>query len=203
MKTSVPQYEDAKVQALLDAFWAGNAAARIWGDACAQYGTPLVIDHITLRCMNIDRCAAPFLSRGYVDGDERIEYPDQGWWAKVYRRPGYPALFVDQAYDDARGEKSLIPDWVRRFGEDVLHHAAVRVPDIEAAIAGLEERGVGFSGRIVGQHGTRLRQIFTLAEVREGAAFSVLELTERNGYDGFYPEYADSLMQSSVKIKSS
>jgi len=200
MKTSIPQYDDAMVQVLLDAFWADNAAARVWGEECEQYGTPLVIDHITLRCMNIDRRAAPFLSRGYVDADERIEYPEQGWWAKVYRRPGYPALFVDQAYDDARGEKSLIPDWVRRFGEAALHHTAIRVPDIDAAVASLVKRGVGFSGEVVGRRGSRLRQIFTLAEVRDGAAFSVLELTERNGYDGFHPDAADSLMQSSTKI---
>jgi len=201
MKPSIPQYEDAMVQALLDDFWAGNAAARVWSEVCEADGTPLVIDHITLRCMNIERCAAPFLTRGYVDAQERIEYPDPGWWAKVYRRPGYPALFVDQAYDDARGAKSLIPDWVRRFGEAVLHHAAVRVPDIDVAVAALARRGVGFSGEIVGRRGTRLRQIFTLAEVRDGAAFSVLELTERSGYDGFYPEQADSLMQSSTKVK--
>lgn len=201
MKIFIPEYEDVVVQALLDAFWAGNGAARVWSDLCESYGTPLRIDHITLRCMNIDRCAAPFLARGYVDADERIEYPDQGWWAKVYRRPDYPALFVDQAYDDARGEKSIIPNWVRRFGEGVLHHAAVRVPDIDAAVTALRQQGVEFSGAVVGRRGTRLRQVFTLAEVREGAAFSVLEMTERNGYDGFQPEQADSLMQSSTKTK--
>jgi len=201
MKISIPEYEDVVVQSLLDAFWAGNGAARVWSDLCESYGTPLRIDHITLRCMNIDRCAAPFLARGYVDADERIEYPDQGWWAKVYRRLGYPVLFVDQAYDDARGEKSIIPNWVRRFGEEVLHHAAVRVPDIDAAVAALRRQGVEFSGAVVGRRGTRLRQVFTLAEVREGAAFSVLEMTERNGYDGFQPEQADSLMQSSTKTK--
>ena len=107
----------------------------------------------------------------------------------------------DQAYDDARGEKSIIPNWVRRFGEGVLHHAAVRVPDIDAAVAALRQQGVEFSGAVVGRRGTRLRQVFTLAEVREGAAFSVLEMTERNGYDGFHPEQADSLMQSSTKTK--
>jgi hypothetical protein len=62
---------------------------------------------------------------------------------------------------------------------------------------------VEFSGEIVGARGTRLRQIFTAAEQRQGQAYSVLELAERRGYDGFVPEQADGLMQASVKTKKS
>jgi hypothetical protein len=61
---------------------------------------------------------------------------------------------------------------------------------------------VQFAGQIVGKSGTRLRQIFSAAEVRQGKAYSVLELTERNNYEGFVPEQADSLMQSSVEKRS-
>ncbi len=197
-----PHYDDPLVSGLVAAFFRENEAARIYADVCQRQGEACVLDHITLRCMDIARCAAPFLARGFVDNDECVEYPDQGWWAKVYRRAGDPALFVDQAYADERGKRSLIPAWVQKFGEDILHHAAVRVEDIEAAVEALRRHGVEFSGAIVGAPGTRLRQIFTASEVRDGAAFSVLELTERNGYDGFYPEQADSLMQSSTKTRS-
>ncbi|MBI3805703.1 MAG: VOC family protein [Nitrospirae bacterium] len=174
----------------------------MYAEACRQEGWPLFIDHITIRCENIDRRAEPFLKTGYRFEGETVEYPDQGWWAKVYRREGYPALFVDQAYDDARGKKSIIPQWVARFGDQLLHHVAVRVADIDQVVATLQKRGVEFSGSVVGNKGTRLRQIFTASEVRNGEAFSVLELTERNGYEGFYPDQADSLMQSSVKTRS-
>ena len=200
--TALPTYDDPVVQKMIEEFFGGNEAARIYAEACRERGWPLIIDHITIRCMNVDRRAEPFLKKGYRFEGEVVEYPDQGWWAKVYRRPGYPALFVDQAYDDARGGKSIIPAWVARFGDRVLHHVAVRVEDIDRAIAALQQRGVEFSGAVVGNRGTRLRQIFTASEVRDGEAFSVLELAERNGYDGFYPEQADSLMQSSTKTRS-
>lgn len=199
---ALPTYDDPMVQKMIETFFDGNEAARVYADECQTRGWPLVIDHITIRCMNVDRRAEPFLTSGYRFEGEVVEYPDQGWWAKVYRRPGYPALFVDQAYEDERGGKSIIPAWVARFSDQVLHHVAVRVSDIDQTIAALQKRGVEFSGAVVGNKGTRLRQIFTASEVREGEAFSVLELTERNGYDGFYPEQADSLMQSSTKTRS-
>ncbi len=198
----LPSYDDPLVQDLIERYFKENEAARIFVEESGRQGWPLIVDHITIRCLNVDRRVEPFLKNGYVFQGERVEYPDQGWWAKVYRRPGYPALFVDQAYDDPRGEKSIIPQWVKKFGDRDLHHAAVRVDDIEKAVAALEKIGVEFSGSIVGNRGTRLRQIFTASEIREGAAYSVLELAERNGYDGFYPEQADSLMQASVKKKS-
>ncbi|MCG3115984.1 MAG: VOC family protein [Candidatus Manganitrophus sp. SA1] len=199
---ALPTYGDPMVQKMIETFFDGNEAARVYADECQRRGWPLVIDHITIRCMNVDRRAEPFLKSGYRFEGEVVEYPDQGWWAKVYRRPGYPALFVDQAYEDERGGKSIIPAWVARFSDQVLHHVAVRVSDIDQTVAALQKRGVEFSGAVVGNKGTRLRQIFTASEVREGEAFSVLELTERNGYDGFYPEQADSLMQSSTKTRS-
>lgn len=199
---ALPTYDDPMVQKMVETFFDGNEAARVYAEVCREQGWPLIIDHITIRCMNVDRRAEPFLKNGYRFEGEVVEYPDQGWWAKVYRREGYPAIFVDQAYEDERGGKSIIPAWVARFSDQVLHHVAVRVNDIDQTIAALQKRGVEFSGAVVGNRGTRLRQIFTASEVRDGEAFSVLELTERNGYDGFYPEQADSLMQSSTKRRS-
>jgi catechol 2,3-dioxygenase-like lactoylglutathione lyase family enzyme len=189
------------VRGLILRFFEENEAARVYLDEAGHRGWPVILDHITIRCMDVEARAREFLKLGYEDHDERVEYPDQGWWAKVYRKKGYPGLFIDQAYADARGKENLLPAWVKKFGDRLLHHVAVRVDGIDAAVEALKGRGVEFSGKIVGAPGTRLRQIFTAAEVRDGDPFSVLELAERNGYDGFYPEQADSLMQASTKKK--
>ncbi len=155
-----------------------------------------VIDHVTIRTLDIDRGAEPFVKLGYAY-DETLQYDD--WYAKVYRKVGYPALFVDQAYPDARGQTSIIPDWVKKFGDKVFHHVAVRVEDIEQAVARLQQKGVVFAGKIVGVSGGQLRQIFSAPETIDGQPFSVLELAERHrGYQGFLPPQADSLMKSST-----
>lgn len=155
-----------------------------------------VIDHVTIRTHDIDRGAAPFVTLGYVY-DETLEYDD--WYAKVYRKTGYPALFVDQAYPDERGKTSIIPGWVNKFGDKVFHHVAVRVEDIDKAVARLKQKGVVFAGNIVGAPGESLRQIFSAPETVDGYPFSVLELAERHrGYQGFLPPQADSLMKSTA-----
>ncbi|MFZ5877043.1 MAG: VOC family protein [Nitrospirota bacterium] len=193
---------DAPLARLVEAYFRGNEAARVALDLSGRSGRPFVIDHAAIRTHRVDERAREFQRLGFEYRDELVEFSDQGWWAKVYRKTGMPALFVDQAYDDARGKKSLLSAWVDRFGDRVLHHVAIRVPDIDAAKAELEREGVQFSGAIVGPRGTRLRQIFTAAEVRDGHPFTVLELAERNGYEGFVPEQADGLMQSSVVKKT-
>ena len=106
---------------------------------------------------------------------------------------------MDQAYPDGRGRTSIIPGWVKTFGDLVFHHVAVRVEDIEQAIERLKPQGVVFAGQIVGARGGQLRQIFTAPEIVDGQPFSVLELTERHrGYQGFSPPQADSLMKSTI-----
>ena len=155
-----------------------------------------IVDHVTIRTLDIDRGAAPFVNLGYAY-DETLQYDD--WYAKVYRKPGYPSLFVDQAYPDERGKTSIIPGWVNKFGDKVFHHVAVRVEDIEQAVARLKQRGVVFAGNIVGERGGHLRQIFSSPEMVDGQPFTVLELAERHrGYLGFLPPQADSLMKSST-----
>ncbi|NIQ01858.1 MAG: hypothetical protein GWM98_16855, partial [Nitrospinaceae bacterium] len=119
------------------------------------------------------------------------------WWAKVYRKPGYPALFIDQAYDDDRGQTSLIPEWVNHHGDECFHHIAILVEEIEAAIQSLQSRGFQTAGPIVGERGSDLRQVFTEPEMKNGRVYTVLELIERhNGYPGFLPPQADGLMES-------
>jgi hypothetical protein len=200
MNKSVPLFGDLLVDRLIEDFFLESSAGRLYISACEQYGWPFVIDHITVRCLNIDRRAEVFLKTGYLYQDEMVEYKDQGWWAKIYRKPNFPALFIDQAYADAK--EAIIPAWVKKFGEDVLHHVAVLVTNIDKTVDALSKNGVAFSGNVIGSKGSRLRQIFTVAELCDGSAFTVLELTERNGYDGFYPEQANKLMESSVKISA-
>lgn len=177
---------------------ARNHVANMVSQALDEIGIGLfpVVDHITIRTSSIDPCAEEFLLLGYAYA-ETLEYDD--WWAKVYRAPGCPALFVDQAYDGERGKTSIIPAWVKQFGDRTLHHLAIRVVDIEASIQRLTAKGVMFAGQIVGERGGDLRQIFTVPEQVNGNAFSVLELAERHrGFQGFSPPHANSLMQSTV-----
>ena len=169
----------------------------------AGIGFRPVVDHITFRTFDVEKRAQEFTSEDFVwdkslGNKGIIEYND--WWAKVYRRPGFPAIFIDQAYEGKRGEPSLIPGWVKRFGDQTLHHVAIAVDDIEKSIEALKKLGIECAGEIVGARGSDLRQIFTKAEVKDGQAFSVIELTERhNGYAGFLPPQADGLMKSSVE----
>jgi len=189
---------DHLMEKMVGDYLSRNSAAMVLKEMLDRTGvgfTP-VIDHVTLRTNNIDRRAEQFVALGYAY-DETLEFDD--WYAKVYRRTGYPALFVDQAYPDDRGKTSIIPGWVDRFGDQAFHHIAVRVEDIEQAIERLKSRGVVFSGKIVGSPGGQLRQIFSAPEMVDGQPFSVLELAERHrGYQGFLPPQADSLMRSSA-----
>lgn len=164
-------------------------------DQCGVGFSP-IMDHVTIRTLEIDRGAESFVKFGYAY-DETLQYDD--WYAKVFRKVGYPALFVDQAYPDERGQTSIIPGWVNKFGDKVFHHVAVRVENIELAVARLQEKGVVFAGNIVGERGGHLRQVFSSPEMIDGQPFTVLELAERHrGYLGFLPPQADSLMKSST-----
>jgi catechol 2,3-dioxygenase-like lactoylglutathione lyase family enzyme len=190
---------DTLISRMIEAYVSRNHAAGVLRDLLEQAGVGFypVADHLTLRTLDIDRRAEEYTRLGYAHS-ETLQYDD--WYAKVYRKVGYPALFVDQAYPDERGKTSIIPGWVKKFGDQVYHHVAVRVDDIEKAIDRLRAKGVVFTGQIVGARGGPLRQIFTAPEMIDGQPFSVLELAERHrGYQGFSPPQADSLMKSTIK----
>jgi hypothetical protein len=194
---------DDLLHAYIADFVTRNSAARAIKQQLDEVGVGLVplADHLTFRTDHIDRRAEEFLGLGYAFSDT-LEYED--WFAKIYRKRGYPALFIDQAYPDARGLTSIIPGWVAQFGDRTLHHIAVRVEDIELAIHRLQRGGIRFAGTIAGERGGPLRQIFTAPEEVDGAAFSVVELTERHeGYLGFSPPQADGLMKSTVRKTAS
>ena len=176
-----------------------NQAARIISEGLRVIGIGFwpVIDHITFRTLEVEERAKEFLELKYTYDSKLGVLEYNNWFAKVYRKPGYPALFLDQAYPGARGKGSLIPGWVKAFGDKTIHHGAVRVEEIEKSVLYLEKQGVRFAGDIVGERGSDLRQIFTQPEMKKGQAFSVVELTERHrGYDGFSPPQANRLMES-------
>lgn len=180
-------------------YTAQNRAAKAVADGMRVVGVGFrpIIDHVTFRTLNVEKRAEEFLDYGYAYDSKLgvIEY--ENWWAKVYRKPGYPTLFLDQAFDGKRGKGSLIPDWVNTFGDKTLHHVAIQVDDVENAIYYLEKQGIAFAGSIVGDKGSDLRQIFSQPEMKKGKVFSVLELAERHrGYSGFLPPQADGLMES-------
>jgi catechol 2,3-dioxygenase-like lactoylglutathione lyase family enzyme len=184
----------------VDEFLKGNAAGRVVASALRDAGVGLMplLDHCTLRTDDVDRRAGEVEAMGFVFDNAIGVLEFDTWWAKVYRKPGYPALFIDQAFAGARGSGSLIPQWVSAHGDRCFHHVGVLVEDIEIAMQRLQGKGVQFAGSIVGDQQSDLRQIFTQPEVRNGNAFTVLELVERrNGYPGFLPLQADGLMESS------
>jgi len=201
MERPIDKGRDLEVllEGLIKDYVSRNLAARALQAALDEVGVGFrpVVDHITVRTLDIDRRAEEFVRLGYGYA-ETLNYDD--WFAKVYRAPGFPPLFVDQAYPDARGRTSIIPGWVDKFGDKTLHHVAVRVEDIEWAIHRLKAQGVVFTGEIVGARGAPLRQIFTAPERIDGVPFSVLELTERHhGFLGFSPPQANALMRSTVE----
>ena len=181
----------------------GNAAAREMKASLDACGVGLLpsIDHCAIRTHDVDRRAESVNELGFQYDASIGVLEFENWWAKVYRKPGYPALFIDQGYAGERGADSLIPGWVDAHGDQCFHHIAILVEDVEAGIKSMQRRKVEFSGEIVGAAGTDLRQIFTRAEIRDGEVHTVLELIERHhGYAGFLPPQADGLMESTRDV---
>src|SRR5499425_3151157 len=106
---------DALISRMIDAYVSRNRAATVLQELMQHAGVGFypVADHLTLRTLDIDRRAEEYTRLGYAYS-ETLQYDD--WYAKVYRKVGYPALFVDQAYGDDRGKSSIIPGWVKTFG---------------------------------------------------------------------------------------
>ena len=184
----------------IDYFLSENKAAKLLEDELSNCGVGLMplIDHCTIRTLDVNTRAKEFLGLGFNEDKVLGVLEFDSWWAKVFRKPGYPSLFVDQAFVGERGESSLIPNWVNKHGDQCFHHIAILVHDIEHAIQKMKAREIEFVGDVVGAKNTDLRQIFTKPEFKNGHAYTVLELIERhNGYNGFLPPQADGLMESS------
>lgn len=173
---------------------AGNVARHL-----DEIGTGIrpIVDHVTVRTLNVEESSKEFLKMGFVYDAKLgvLEYED--WWAKVYRKNGYPAVFIDQPFEGKRGEKNVIHEWVREFGNKTFHHIAIQVGDIEVAVSQFKKLGIELAGEIIGEKGSDLRQVFTRPDTKNGKPFTVLEIAERHrGYEGFLPPQANQLMES-------
>lgn len=187
------------IRKYVDDFISSNRAAQTLANGLRVVGVGLrpVVDHLTFCARDAEERAREWLSHGYEYDEKLGVMSSENWRAKVYRKNGYPAVFIAQAQDGQRGRESLITEWVNEFGDRVLYHVAVLVDDIEQAVFYLEKQGVAFSGDIAGERNTDLRQIFSAPEMKNGRAFSVLSLTERHrGYTGFLPAQSYGLMES-------
>jgi len=176
-----------------------NTAAKVVTEGLRVMGIGLrpLVDRLTFRTLDVEQRAKEFIRFGYRFDRRLGRICYEHGWAKVYRKAGYPALFITQAYDGKRGNASVIRPWVSAFGDKTLHHMAILVGEIEEAVFYLEKQGVPFSGKVVGRHGKDLRQTFAAPEIRNGMVYSVLELTERHhGNHDFLKRHEDFLMKS-------
>src|SRR5262245_58539277 len=105
---------EALIRRYVDDFVRNNRAAALLEKEHGKVGVGLstVVDHITVRTFDVHKSARQFLALGFkwdkTQGKNGIlEYDD--WWAKVYRKPGLPAIFIDQAFVGRRGTTSVIP----------------------------------------------------------------------------------------------
>ncbi|MBT4047007.1 MAG: hypothetical protein HOJ79_10050 [Nitrospina sp.] len=184
----------------IEQFLSENKAANFLANELSSSGVGLMplIDHCTIRTLDVNTRSKDFLGLGFTEDQNLGVLEFDNWWAKVFRKPGYPSLFIDQAFAGERGQTSLIPEWVHVHGDRCFHHIAILVEDIEHAIHQMKAHKFEFVGEIVGARNTNLRQIFTKPEIKQDKAYTVLELIERhNGYQGFLPPQADGLMESS------
>ena len=193
---------EAIIQSYIQDYLKKNKPARILSQGLEKLGVGFrpIADHITIRTLDVYKVAEKFIKLGFVRdktiGPKGIlDYGD--WFAIVLRKPGLPAIFIDQGKFGEKGKTSVIPGWVKKFGDRTLHHVAIQVDDIEIAAKAMKKIGIEFTGEIVGKRGSSLRQIFTKPEIKNREPYTVLELAERHrGYAGFQPPQADRLMQS-------
>ncbi len=182
------QHIEAVIRGYVERYIAGNRCASIIAESLDAIGVGIrpVLDHISIRTLDVQERAREFEAMGFAYDDRLGVLERDEWWAKVYRKPGFPAIYIDQAFTDTRGALSPIPRWVERFTDGQVHHLAVNVDRLEHAIERFQDLGVGFIGQIIGEPGSGFRQIYTEPEIVDGEAFTALELVERRwGYAGF------------------
>ena len=90
---------DTLLKDYIQRFLDGNRAAKHLADELKRCGVGLMplVDHCTIRTHHVDPRAGQFLDLGFENDTAIGVLEFDSWWAKVYRKPGYPALFIDQA----------------------------------------------------------------------------------------------------------
>jgi catechol 2,3-dioxygenase-like lactoylglutathione lyase family enzyme len=191
------QHVERVIWEYIERYLAGNRMAARVNEVLVDAGIGIrpVIDHISIRTHDIQERALEFEALGYLY-DDRLGVLERGsWWGKVYRRSGFPAVFLDQAFPDARGAESALPQWIEKFTDGQLHHVAITVDNIEHAVERYRSLGVTFTGEITGEPMSTFRQIYSDPEIVDGEPFTLLELVERRwGYAGFLPPVDSSPM---------
>lgn len=127
------------------------------------------LDHVAIAVKDLDQALGFYrdVLGMPVGGVETVE--DQGVTvAFVGEEPGRVELLCPT------GPETPVGRFLEKRGEG-LHHVAVRVPDVDAAVATLRERGVPLIDQTprVGAHGTRVAFVHP-----KGAGGVLLELVE-------------------------
>src|SRR5947209_20348035 len=89
----------------VDRYIESNRSAAIVKQALDDSGIGLrpVLDHLSIRTRSIRERAPEFEAFGYSFDDRLGVIERDNWWAKVYRKAGFPAIYLDQPFDDVRG----------------------------------------------------------------------------------------------------
>lgn len=179
---------DAVVRDYIRRYLETNNAASTLSEELTRIGIGLlpVVDHLGFRTLDIQERAPEFEALGYNYDDNIGVIERDSWWAKVYRKPGFPAVYLEQAFLDQRGASSPIHAWVERFSDGQLHHIAVNVDRIDDAVEHMSRIGIRFTGEIIGEPESGFRQVYAEPEIVEGEEFTTFEVVERRwGYSGF------------------
>src|SRR5512133_528017 len=182
------QHVESVIENYIDTYISGNAAARYIRHQLETVGVGLrpLIDHMTFRTLDVLERALEFEALGFAYDDRIGVVERDSFWYKVYRRPGFPTVLVQQAHADHRGGPSPIRDWVERFTDGQPQHIAILVDKLEHAVKALSAGGVQFLSGQAPHPNDQYRQIYTVPEMVDGAPFTVLELVERRwGFAGF------------------
>lgn len=98
-------------------------------------GEPMEIDHIGIAVRSLDEALATFSKLWQLEPDH-IEHGQTDMVTEAMLPIGDAHIQLLEPTD----EESTVAKFIERRGEG-LHHIAIRVPDIEAALAHLEQEG--------------------------------------------------------------
>jgi hypothetical protein len=166
----------------------------------SQFDASKLIDHCTIRTLDIEKVAGLLYAEGFEKRpDGMVDMGD--WFLQSFYKQGYPIIVVDQqkpwqVYGNGGGK--IIHDWVNKFGDAQFHHIAICVGKIDIAVETWQRWGIVFTGKIVSDSNTGLKQIFTKPVLKDELPYTVLEFMERPpGCSGLIVKNADALVLSS------
>ncbi len=170
---------EASLKKYAEAFAAQNHAARLVTRGLALMGIGLrpILDHIVFRTLHLRQREQEFLGLGYEKDMNAKVLLKKGHGVEVFRRGCAAAIILEHPH-----EKTGL-DWIANFGDQEPYYLAIRVEDVDEAVFRLEKQGVSFIRPVVGHRDDNLRQIATVAEMKDGKEYSHLVLVERHAGD--------------------